>query len=195
LIVDDEPTVLKSLSNYLERRGYEVHRASSGELGLEIHQRVRPDVTVLDVAMPGMSGLEVLSRLRERQAMVIMLTGHADVEVAVRAMHLGAENFLLKPVDMEHLTAAIERAVEKGMLRRENVALKRRLHSSIRRRLVQSAFLVLLVLASAVIGRAIGRGFGREPVRSPIPIPIDSLVPDTVTPSELSGSAGVEGNR
>jgi DNA-binding NtrC family response regulator len=185
LIVDDEPDVLKALGNYLERRGYEVHRASSGEVGLELHHRVRPDVTVLDVVMPGMSGLEVLGRLRERQAMVIMLTGHAEVEVAVQAMRLGAENFLLKPVDMEHLTAAIDKAVEKGMLKRENVALKRRLRSSVRRRLVQMAFLVLLVLASAVIGRAIGRGFERERVRSPIPVPIDSVVPDTVTPSEL----------
>jgi FixJ family two-component response regulator len=125
--------------------------------------------------MPGMSGLEVLAILRSRRATVIMLTGKGQVETAVEAMRLGAENFLVKPVDLSHLGVAVEKAAEKSALRQENVALKRRLHPNVKRRLVRLGLLVLMIAVSASIGLLIGGSGKGERSRSPIPIPVDSV--------------------
>ncbi|HEU4699601.1 MAG TPA: sigma-54 dependent transcriptional regulator [Gemmatimonadales bacterium] len=123
LLIDDDVDVLRAIGNYFERIGYEVVRELSGEAGLATYERLRPEVVVLDLGLPGMDGLEVLEHLRQRDAAVILLTGQADVPTAVRAMQLGAENFLTKPVDMEHLAAATARVADKVRLRRVNEAL------------------------------------------------------------------------
>ena len=109
LLIDDDVDVLRSIGNYFERLGYEVTR--------------EPEVVILDLLLPGMNGMEVLESLRQRDAAVILLTAEADVSIAVRAMQLGAENFLTKPVDMEHLAAATARVADKARLRRINEAL------------------------------------------------------------------------
>ncbi len=123
LLIDDDVDVLRSIGNYFERLGYEVTRELSGEAGLATFDRLRPEVVILDLRLPGMDGLEVLERLRQRDAAVILLTGHSDIETAVRAMQLGAENFLTKPVDMAHLAAATARVADKVRLRRVNETL------------------------------------------------------------------------
>ncbi len=123
LLIDDEVEVLRSIGNYFERLGYEVARELSGEDGLSTYDRLRPEVVVLDLDLPGMNGLEVLERLHERNAGVILLTGDSDVSTAVKAMQLGAENFLTKPVDMAHLVAATARVADKVRLRRLNERL------------------------------------------------------------------------
>ena len=123
LLIDDDVDVLRGIGNYFERLGYEVTRELSGEAGLATFDRVRPDVVVLDLRLPGMDGMEVLEHLRQRDAAVILLTGHSDVATAVRAMQLGAENFLTKPVDMAHLAAATARVADKVRLRRVNETL------------------------------------------------------------------------
>ena len=175
LFIDDDPSILRALGSYFEKLGHEVHRAESGEEGLRAFERVHPDVTILDYAMPGMSGLDVLEALRGRQAMVIMLTGLGQIETAVEAMRLGAENFLVKPVDLDHLSVAVEKAAEKAVLRRENVKLRRRLHPTLKRRLMRVALVVLLIAASASLGLLIGDAGQAERVRDPIPIPLDSV--------------------
>ena len=86
LLVDDDQNILKALGNYFERVGHVVHSAQSGKQAIALHERTRPDVTVLDVFMPEMSGLEVLEILRGRGAVVVMLTGQGEIEIAVRAM-------------------------------------------------------------------------------------------------------------
>src|SRR5690242_13579268 len=91
---------------------------------METFHRVRPDVVLLDVHLPDASGLDVLERLRREGAAVILLTGQGDIETAVKAMQLGAENFLTKPVDMTHLSAAIARVAEKTRLSRQNARLR-----------------------------------------------------------------------
>lgn len=174
LFVDDDESILKALGRYYEKLGHEVHRASSGMEAIAIHERVRPDVTILDVFMPEMSGMEVLEVLRKRDAIVIMLTGQGEIEIAVKAMQLGAENFLTKPVDMDHLTATIEKAAEKAVLRTENVELKRRLRPSIKRQLMRVALFALLVVASAIVGSMIGETKEREDPRAVIPVPLDT---------------------
>ncbi len=123
LLIDDDVDVLRSIGNYFERLGYEVTRELSGEAGLATFDRLGPEVVILDLRLPGMDGMEVLEHLRQRSAAVVLLTGEADVRTAVRAMQLGAENFLTKPVDMEHLAAATARVADKARLRRINETL------------------------------------------------------------------------
>ncbi|HLZ44113.1 MAG TPA: sigma-54 dependent transcriptional regulator [Gemmatimonadales bacterium] len=124
LLVDDDPAVLRAIGEYFERIGYEVWRDGTGEQALETYGRVRPDVVLLDLHLPDASGLVVLERLRREGAAVILLTGQGDIETAVKAMQLGAENFLTKPVDMAHLAAAIARVAEKSRLSRQNARLR-----------------------------------------------------------------------
>jgi DNA-binding NtrC family response regulator len=126
LLVDDDPDILRAVGDYFGRLGYEVHRAATAEAGLETFERVRPDVVILDLHLPDANGLDVLERLRGQGAAVLLLTGQADVETAVRAMQLGAENFLTKPVDMAHLAAATARVSEKVRLSRQNSLLRAR---------------------------------------------------------------------
>jgi two-component system response regulator HydG len=124
LLVDDDESVLRSMGDYFERIGYEVWRESTGEQAVDTFLRVRPDVVLLDLHLPDTNGLTVLERLRQDRGAVILLTGQGDIETAVRAMQLGAENFLTKPVDMSHLAAAIARVSEKVRLSRQNARLR-----------------------------------------------------------------------
>ncbi|MSR06163.1 MAG: response regulator [Gemmatimonadetes bacterium] len=173
LFIDDEPAILKSLGDYFQKLGHEVHRAANGKEGLATFERVRPDVVVLDLKLPDMSGLDVLEAIRRKHATVLMLTGYGEVETAVEAMRLGAENFLSKPVDLKHLAAAVEKAAEKSALRVENVELRRRLAPNIKRMVMRWAVVVGLLAASAVIGQMIGKADQPRPAR-PIPVPFDS---------------------
>jgi DNA-binding NtrC family response regulator len=123
LLIDDDVDVLRAIGAYFERLGYEVTRELSGEAGLATFDRLRSEVVILDLGLPGMDGMEVLEHMRQRGAAVILLTGQSDLETAVRAMQLGAENFLTKPVDMAHLAAATERVADKVRLKRVNETL------------------------------------------------------------------------
>ena len=157
LFIDDEPAILKSLGDYFEKLGHDIYRADTGKSGIVMFEKVKPDVTVLDLKLP---------------ATVLMLTGYGEVETAVEAMRLGAENFLTKPVDMGHLAASVEKAAEKNQLRRENVELRARL-PSLRRILLRWAAVVALLGASIWVGQLIGKEQQERPM-SPIPVPIDS---------------------
>ncbi len=126
LLIDDDADILRAVGEYFVRLGYEVHRAPTADIGLETFERVRPDVVILDLHLPDANGLDVLDRLRAHGAAVLLLTGQADVGTAVRAMQLGAENFLTKPVDMTHLAAATARVSEKVRLSRQNTLLRAR---------------------------------------------------------------------
>lgn len=128
LLIDDDSTLRRALGEYFDRLGYEVGYAASGEDGLEAFERTRPDVVLLDLHLPDISGLEVLERLRSRGGSAIVLTGRGDIDTAVRAMQLGAEHFLTKPVDLNHLAAAAARVCEKIRLARQNALLRARQH-------------------------------------------------------------------
>jgi DNA-binding NtrC family response regulator len=128
LLVDDDVSVLRAIGDYFERLGYEVLREATGDAGIETFMRVRPDVVILDLNLPDASGLVVLEQLRRANGAVILLTGQGDIQTAVRAMQLGAENFLTKPVDMNHLAAATARVAEKVRLSRQNAMLRSRDH-------------------------------------------------------------------
>jgi DNA-binding NtrC family response regulator len=117
LIVDDEPDILSALSRFFERGGHDVLRASTGEDAVRLVQAERPAVVLLDLLLPDVSGFEVLERTREERPVVIMITGHGDIPLAVQAMEGGAEGFLTKPVELAHLGAVVQRALEKAQLR------------------------------------------------------------------------------
>src|ERR687887_978387 len=129
LIVDDESEIRESLQTLLELEGYRVQTAGSGEEGLA-HIASHPfDLMLLDLALPGKSGIEVLREIHERdpQLAVIMITAYGTVENAVQAMQNGAANFIQKPWDNEKLLADVRVAVARHRAEEENIQLKRAL--------------------------------------------------------------------
>src|SRR5437667_12441280 len=129
LLIDDDADLLRAVGDYFDRIGYEVGRADTAQAGLEAFDRLRPDVVILDLHLPDLDGLELLERLRAQGGSVILLTGHGDIATAVRAMQLGAEHFLTKPVDLNHLAAATARVCDKVRLARQNTLLRQRDHA------------------------------------------------------------------
>ena len=123
LIVDDQPTIRKSLRHLLERKGYRACEADSGAAALQTAQLEEPEVILLDLRLPDGDGIEVLERLKGvcPEAAVILLTGHGSVEAAVTAIKKGAEDFLEKdPSSPEVTEVRVEKALEMLKLRREN---------------------------------------------------------------------------
>jgi two-component system nitrogen regulation response regulator NtrX len=126
LIVDDEAGVRASLAGVLRDEGYAVDAVDSGEAALE-QVSARPyDVILLDIWLPGMDGIVTLERLRQRQdgAQVIMISGHASVEAAVRATKLGAFDFIEKPLALEKTVLAVRNAMRQRRLEVENQAFR-----------------------------------------------------------------------
>lgn len=118
LLVDDEEDFLQSLSQRLETRGLKVTGATRGEEAVDIVDQQDFDAIVLDLAMPGMDGLETLKKIREKhpEAEIIMLTGHASIKSSVEAMKLGAEDYLEKPFEINELMEKINEAKKKHIL-------------------------------------------------------------------------------
>src|SRR6187397_306460 len=126
LIVDDEAGVRSSLAAVLRDEGYLVDTAESGEACLERTARETPDLILLDIWLPGMDGLATLERLRERRvdSQVIMISGHASVEAAVRATKLGAFDFIEKPLSIEKTVLAVRNGLRQRRLEVENRQLR-----------------------------------------------------------------------
>jgi len=120
LLIDDEPDLLRVLARSLKADGHEVTTALSGPDGLSVFEGQRPAIVITDIKMPGMSGIEVLKRIKERapEAEVVIITGHGDMDTAVEALHFGASDFVTKPFRGETLAIAIRRAEEKIDIRR-----------------------------------------------------------------------------
>ena len=118
LLIDDEEQFLEILGDRLEARGLKVNTATSGEDALAMVDDKNFDAIVVDLAMPGIDGIETLKLLKEKNPAleIIMLTGHATVEKGIAAMKLGAEDFLEKPVDLGVLLERISEAKNKRIL-------------------------------------------------------------------------------
>jgi len=113
LIVDDEITLSKNISKYLQRSGYDCQVKTNGEDALVCLDEFSPDVILLDYALPGISGLETLKRIRDVYpgVKVVFITGHSGVQLAVDAMKAGADDYVNKPISLEELQLVIERAL------------------------------------------------------------------------------------
>jgi len=126
LVVDDELIVRESLGGWLERDGHTVDKAASGEESLEKFEKTRYDIILLDMKMEGMSGLEVLKRVKEidPDVSVVMITAYGSIPSAIEAMKSGAYEYLLKPFDPDELMVLIEKIRKHQAERRETQFLR-----------------------------------------------------------------------
>ncbi|NLI82832.1 MAG: response regulator [Deltaproteobacteria bacterium] len=123
LLVDDEVEFLDTLLKRLRKRNLNVSGVHSGEQALAFLQAQPVDVVVLDVKMPGMDGLETLRAIKKSFPLieVIMLTGHANMEVAIEGMELGAFDYLMKPMDIDELLYKLQDAYKKKALHERRI--------------------------------------------------------------------------
>ena len=115
LIIDDEKPTLTMFRLFLEAYGFEVLTAENGEEGIMVFEKEKPCIVFTDIKMPGMDGFEVLKQIKisAPEAVVIVITGHGDKELAQKALDLEATDFINKPIQKEALDAALARAKEK----------------------------------------------------------------------------------
>ena len=118
LVIDDEKPTLSMFNLFLTAYGYEVNTAENGEKGLKLYDELSPDIVFTDIKMPGIDGLEVLRRIREKdiETQVIIITGHGDMEKAVEALDLEASDFINKPVERQALNSALARAEKRRQM-------------------------------------------------------------------------------
>jgi anti-anti-sigma factor len=112
LVVDDEKSTLGMFHLFLSAYGYTVLTAENGTEGLQLFEKEKPPIVITDIKMPGVDGIELLRRIKEMDEMteVIMITGHGDMELAVKALDLNATDFINKPIQRPALDAALKRA-------------------------------------------------------------------------------------
>src|SRR5882672_4708264 len=126
LVVDDEAGVRGSLTGILGDEGYQVEAADSGEAALAVLEGRRFDLLLLDVWLPKMDGLETLARVRtlDPEVPVILISGHGHIETAVKAVRMGAQDFVEKPLSLEKTLLAVRNVLRQHRLEAENRALK-----------------------------------------------------------------------
>ena len=134
LVIDDEVNAASAVEELLVEDGYEAAKANSGAEGLRRLEGFEADVVLTDLRMPGMDGLELLSKVKEMrpETQVILMTAYGTVKTAVQAMKLGAEDYLGKPVDVEELEVILQKAMERKELRQETRNLRERLEHKYR---------------------------------------------------------------
>ncbi len=132
LIVDDEQAQRETLAGFLRGAGHRVHVAAGGEQALDLVGREAIDLVITDLRMPGLSGLDLLERVREQQpsVAVVVVTAYGTVANAVAAMKAGAADYLTKPIDLDELELVVGRVLERIELIRENARLRRRLEEA-----------------------------------------------------------------
>ena len=129
LIVDDEEGIRESLSQIIEDDGYETVTASSGEEAIKVLQETLPDLVLLDIWMSGIDGIQTLQEIKAMHSdlPVIMISGHANIESAIKATKMGAYDLLEKPLSLDKVLLSVQRALEKKKLEIENRALRENL--------------------------------------------------------------------
>jgi two-component system nitrogen regulation response regulator NtrX len=128
LVVDDEESILQSVTDILEDEGFDVQTSPDGEISLKIIEEDLPDLILLDIWMPGIDGLEVLKRIKADWPFIpaVIMSGHGTIETAVKATRLGAYDFIEKPLSYEHLLLTIQNALKYYDLSEENVFLRQK---------------------------------------------------------------------
>lgn len=131
LVIDDEQSMRDFLSIMLKKEGHDVVAAENGNDALKAVQTEIFDLVISDVKMPGLNGIDVLKTVKEvsPETVVIMITAYATAETAVEAMKLGAYDYITKPFKVDEIKLVIQKALEKGHLRKENILLRREIES------------------------------------------------------------------
>ncbi|MGC8859520.1 MAG: sigma-54-dependent transcriptional regulator [Ignavibacteria bacterium] len=126
LVVDDEKIVRESLTHWFQESGYETDAAESAEMALTMLKEKKYDLVLLDMKMPGMSGLDLLPKIKEKDPTiyVILITAYASVPTAIQALKEGAFDYITKPVDPDELDHLVRKAIEERSLKKENEMLK-----------------------------------------------------------------------
>jgi len=126
LIVEDEETLCQSLKRVLEREGYAVDTVNNAESAHEVFEAGFYDVIITDIILPGMTGIELLKRIKEKlpEEIVIIMTAYASLETAVEALRYGAYDYVVKPVMHEEIKQIVKNALKQGALQDENALLK-----------------------------------------------------------------------
>ncbi len=140
LIVDDEPEICWIVKKVLSEQGYTVHTAFNGEQGMQMAGSVNPDLVFLDLKLPGIDGLEVLRRLKDqhRELLVVILSAFDDVTAAVRAMKLGAYDYISKPLNVDEMLITLKNAFKTSQLMDEVDYLKQQIAKRNESRLIWS---------------------------------------------------------
>jgi two-component system, NtrC family, response regulator HydG len=127
LVVDDKEMLRDSVAVTLQRPGFTVLTAPSGEAALKLVASRRPDCVVTDLKMPGMTGLELIEQIAgiDEDLPIVLMTAFGTVETAVRALKLGAYDYITKPFEGDELVIAVKRAIEHARLKRDNEVLRR----------------------------------------------------------------------
>ena len=208
LVVDDEAEIRSLLATVLQNKGYEVVTAEDGAAALQAVPRERPAVILMDLSMPRMNGMDALPEIKrlDAEVPVIICTAHADLATAVRAMKLGAYDYLTKPFDVELLILTLQRAVERHRLHSRIEELKRQGQgSSLAERMggspaiaqviqqvaqvAESNFTVLVQGETGTGKELVARGIHQQSPRRPAPfVAVDcGAIPETLVESELFG--------
>ena len=137
LTIEDDPSLRQLLAQDLQERGYQVFQADNGAAGIEVFNRERPDCVLLDLGLPGMSGIDVLGVLTVEapDTPVIVVSGSKSLRQAVESLRRGAWDYLIKPLeDLDELSRAVERALERAVNRRQSKQVRQRLEAEVRER-------------------------------------------------------------
>ncbi|HUV74505.1 MAG TPA: response regulator [Anaerolineae bacterium] len=132
VLADDNEAFREVTAKLLERLGYSVVTAPDGRHALQAVRQHSPDLLVLDIMMPGMSGIDVVKQVRDQDRLIgiVMVTAFGSEEVAVQALTAGADDYLIKPLDYQEAFIRLERVVERSLLRRERIRLQQELEAA-----------------------------------------------------------------
>lgn len=134
LVVDDEEIVRESLQHWFQEEGYSVDAMEDAESALKIFEKDKYDLLLVDMKMPGMSGLDLLTKIKEidDEVIFILITAFASVPTAIKALKEGAFDYITKPIDPEELSHIVDKAINQQQLRKENIQLKSSIEEIIR---------------------------------------------------------------
>ncbi len=129
LFIDDEEIIHQTVGDFLKKWGYTIINARTGNEAVEMFKKTEVDLVVSDIRLPDISGIDVLQKIKEESpdTEVILMTGHAQVDTAVKALRLGATDYILKPIDLTELLTSIERTKKYHQIYKENIFLKKQI--------------------------------------------------------------------